>query len=153
MLIADVSSGVFGLVGVFVGAAIAAGVDIWVQRRREKGERQAQERLLTSTTRLLLTDLKEAQQFLTMMENERIWLEDPSADRWVALWDQERKALAAALDSDHLTAVARAFLAIRLLKWNATHSEDGTALTDSEVSYIDNWQKEIARAIKVLETT
>jgi hypothetical protein len=146
----EVTAAIFGVVGVLSGVLVTASVDVWLQSRREKAERETEERLVAATARLLHAELEEVQGFLSMLTEQERWAVPPIA-RWVALWDGERKTLAAVMGPNQLDAVARAFLSARVLEWNAMQRGEGTEFEAEDAAMIDQWQEHLSRALDALE--
>lgn len=140
---------IFGLVGVLLGALVAAGVDVWVQRRREKAEVKAEEDQVRASIRLVLSVIGEVEARLKIVLAQWSWYV-PEGEQWTAVWNQERSKLAAALGDEDFKAVATAFVAAREFQVQAA-ALDGEDLDDGGRCQLGVWQKAASAASDALE--
>jgi hypothetical protein len=96
------SDAIFGLAGVVVGGVLTGGVDLVLERRRErrKGE---------SCARMVGDGLSSASSFIEASIAQRAWLGNPAAVLSVDLWREQRSSLAAAPGFDGWYPVAGAW--------------------------------------------
>jgi hypothetical protein len=133
---ADVTTAAFGLGGVLVGALVTAGMDYWLQKRREAAEREAERRRVRASSRLVLSVLEEVGAALQNVSQQGWWYAQ-DGERWATVWDHERTTLAANLADDEFEQVANGFLAARMFHSQAAAANGG--LNDDDREKFDVW--------------
>ena len=147
----SVTPAVFGLVGVLMGALVSAAANYLVEQRRLQEERKAHERNVRAALRLLRSQLKVEYAFISSLTVDDAWSEPPQADRGRALWDQEQRPLAMALNADEFESVANAFLAAGLLELEGARRM-GEQVTQEDADRLAEWGAAVERALAALDT-
>jgi hypothetical protein len=103
------AEGIFGLIGVLVGASVAGWVTLRLERRREKREALAARRIVKS-------ELEEAKRAVQDALAGREWPPGWDETTWTQTWSTNRSVLAATMNGDHFDKLADVYLQMRLLQ-------------------------------------
>jgi hypothetical protein len=133
------------LLGVIVGALVAAGTDFALTHQRERADARA-------GARLVQVNLREAESTLADAHDVQYWME--GMDLPTEAWDAHRTVLASGLDAASWDAVANAATTLKRLDASAGRElaryEDPVAMSGWWLSEVANARGEVVAAYNAL---
>lgn len=133
---ADLTTAIFGLGGVLLGALIAATAQVWTTFRAERQQRREDVASFQAGARLLLSELDQIDAFLDRLETQNEWESPPESARWTTAWETERRSTATGVrDVASFRAIANGFLVAVMIESTA-RQRNGKPLGEDELSYV-----------------
>jgi hypothetical protein len=144
MAVVDVTTGVFGLVGVVVGAATTTGTQLFIDWKRERREGARAKVLVTG-------ELLQAQRIMQALALGKRWPNDPDSMLPTSAWRENRTRLAGHINEDTFNRLVMVYSVLEIDRSRMVMSATGSAdMSDTESKLLNKNANEIGDLRRVM---